>query len=325
MLLHRACDEFLTHCRVAKNLSPHTLRAYGIDLEEFQRFIGGDRGVGEIDRNSLRGYLKHLFDARSLKETSVKRRLACLKVLFRWLEQEDVVPITPFHRFDARIRMPQRLPRSLTRDELRRLLAAPASRLGLGTKGRYDARTLTRVAQRHGSFADLTTLTALELLYGTGMRVGELAAVCLGDVDVTDGVVTVNGKGSRQRRVFLSDEDVKRLVTAYLTARTALRPRGESLIVTPRGTAATTQFLRKLVVEAGEAAALTRRVTPHMLRHTAATHLLEAGVDIRFVQRLLGHQSISTTEGYTRVSDGSLKATILNAATRSKGFAMADN
>lgn len=313
MQLRQACDEFLVHCRVAKNLSPHSLRAYAIDLEEFQRFFGPIRGVGEVDRNGLRGYLRHLFDARKLKETSIKRRLACLKVLFRWLEQEDVVPITPFHRFDGRLKLPQRLPRSLTRDEMRRLLDHAAQQAGFAKGGRYEGKPLerlTRGALSPARFAALSGLMTVETLYRTGMRVGELAAVRLADVNLSDGAVLVNGKGSRQRRVFLATDAVLRLARVYATARAARAPRCDGFILSRGGGLATTQSLRLTVRELAEAAGLERRVTPHMLRHTAATHLLEAGVDIRFVQRLLGHQSIGTTEGYTRVTDEALREVV---------------
>lgn len=311
MLLRLACDEFLTHCRVAKNLSVHSLRAYAIDLTEFQRFFGSERPVAEVDRNVLRGYLRHLFDVRELKETSVKRRLACLKVLFRWLEQEDVIPITPFHRFDGRLKLPQRLPRGLTKPEIRLLLGHAAARLGM-RPGRYDVRPLSRLEPLR--FTDLTTLMALETLYRTGMRVGELAAVRLADVDAGDGTITVTGKGDRQRRVFLPSDALLRLARRYLELRASRRPSHAGFILGPGGGPASTHQIRIMVREAAEGAGLDRRVTPHMLRHTAATHLLEAGVDIRFVQRLLGHQSISTTEGYTRVTDAALREVIWGKA-----------
>lgn len=319
LLLRHACDEFLIHCRVAKNLSPHTLRAYAIDLEEFQRFSGVEKPVDAIDRTHLRGFMKHLFDDRGLKETSVKRRIACLKVLFRWLEQEDAVAITPFHRFDARIRLPQRLPRSLTRDEMRRLLDAATLRAALPVRNRYETRALARCASRPGRHPALTTLTVLEVLYCTGMRVGELAAVRLPDLNMGEGIITVNGKGNRQRRVFLPEAGIIRLVGAYLDARAQHSPGHDTLLTSPGGGPATTQHLRSLVVGAGEAASLSRRITPHMLRHTAATHLLESGVDIRFVQRLLGHHSISTTEGYTQVSDTSLRDAIMGVRGGRRG------
>lgn len=318
MLLKLAGDEFLVHCRVAKNLSAHSLRAYAIDLAEFQQFFGGDRKVGEVDRNSLRAYLRHLFDVRHLKETCIKRRLACLKVLFRWLEQEDVIPITPFHRFDGRLKLPQRLPRALSRTEMRSLLDHAGGVLGLGTGGKYEAKALARLELSAGKgqggavarYADLSTLMVLETLYRTGMRVGELAAVRLSDISTEQGVITVNGKGNRQRRMFLPSEPLLCLLRVYLSARAARRPGHDAYILAPGGGPPTPQHLRIMVRAVAEAAGLERRITPHMLRHTAATHLLEAGVDIRFVQRLLGHQSISTTEGYTRVTDEALRDVI---------------
>ncbi|MFZ4699775.1 MAG: tyrosine-type recombinase/integrase [Candidatus Methylumidiphilus sp.] len=309
MKLHQACDEFLTHCRVSKNLSVHTLRAYTIDLQEFRTFAGDDSGVAEIDRQCLRGFLRHLFDVRKLKETSVKRRLACVKVMFRWLELDEVISISPFHRLDARIRMPRKLPRCLSRDESNRLQAEPAQRLGLASL----APDAIDRAIPGAALNDLTTLVAIEVLLATGVRVGELAAIQRDDIDLLQGVVTINGKGNRQRRVFLTDATMVALVQAYLNARKQAHPTSSAFLVTSRGRPASPQFLRKLVREAGQAAELPRRTTPHMLRHTAAIQLLEAGVDIRFVQRLLGHQSISTTEGYTSVSDGSLKTVITEA------------
>jgi len=313
MLFSEARDEFMRHCAVAKNLSDHTLRAYEIDLREFQSFVGGDVEVSTVDRRLLRRYLDHLFNTRGLKETSVKRRLACLKVMFRWLETDEVIEISPFYRLDARIKLPLRLPRGLSKDEMRRLLTSAAVAAGLIGRVRYSESALGRVAVRRDRFVPLTTLTVLEVLYCTGIRVGELTAIKTSDVDVEDGVITVNGKGNRQRRVFLPDVPTRRLVSAYERARAAVGPTGDSLFIGPEGAGLTTQRIRLLVRAAAEEAGLSRRVTPHMLRHTAATHLLEAGVDIRFVQRLLGHQSIGTTERYTAVSDVSLRAVIEGA------------
>jgi site-specific recombinase XerD len=261
MNVQHACEEFLGHCRASKNLSVNTLRAYAIDLEEFRRFVGAERLVGEIDRHRLRAYLRHLFDVRKLKETSVKRRLACLKTMFRWLELDEVILISPFHRLDARIRMPHRLPRCLTHDEMTRLLAVPAGRLGLKTEGKRTPAALRRAVAK-GAFDDVTALVAIEVLFCTGMRIGELAAVQVGDVDLKEGVITVNGKGSRQRRVFLPDTESIALVEAYVARRMEMRPSGQSLLITIHGHTATTQYLRKLVTEAGEAADFGRRVTP---------------------------------------------------------------
>jgi integrase/recombinase XerD len=252
-------------------------------------------------------------DLRRLKETSVKRRVACLKVMFRWLELDEVIETTPFHRLDARIRLPRRLPRNLTNDEARRLQTAAAARAGIS--GRLTVAKVERAA-RHANLNALTALVVVEVLLCTGLRVGELASAVVDDIDLKEGVITVNGKGSRQRRVFLPDPELRALIEGYVTARAQAAHATNRLLVTAQGAAIAAQHIRQLVRETAEEARLVRRVTPHMLRHTAATQLLENGLDIRFVQRLLGHQSISTTEGYTTVTDTSLRTNITEARAR---------
>jgi integrase/recombinase XerD len=153
------------------------------------------------------------------------------------------------------------------------------------------------------------------------MRVGELCDLTRPRLELSDGTIYLRGKGDRERAVFLTDPDVRGLVADYLE----LAPRLTSaafpaartpLLLTPRGRPATPQHVRQLLRGLGERAGLTRRLTPHMLRHTAATHLLEAGVDLRYVQRLLGHQSVATTQMYTAVTHASLRAVIEGAGVR---------
>lgn len=280
-----------------------------MDLQEFTRYAGSETNVAAIDRILLRGYLAHLADTRGLKPTSVKRRVACLKVMFRWLELDEVITVSPFHRLDAQIRLPRRLPRTLTREEAVALRQAAMVRAGL-----RHPLTVEAVTQA-GDHDALTALVAIEIILCTGMRVGKLAAVRIGDIALADGIITVNGKGSRQRQVFLPPEEGI-LVTGYLAYRAARQPPGDHLLLTPSGSRAGPDRLRHLVRVTAEAGGLTRRITPHMLRHTAATQLLEHGLDIRYVQRLLGHQSITTTEGYTHVNNTSLKNAVLRARVR---------
>ena len=316
-------EQFLLHCRLARNLSPHTLRAYGSDLREFRRFAGSDTEIAACDRACLRAYLRHLFEVRRLKEASVKRRMACLKAMYRWLEREGTLAVNPFHRLELNIRLPKRLPRSLTRGELRALLTAAHRALGLGS-GPAALERMTRRIGRRG-FNDLTALVALELLFATGMRVGELVSITRERLDLEEGVVAILGKGDRERRVFVAEPALRKLLAAYLAARARVGLRAaaagaakEPLLVNSQGNAASAQLIRKLIGRLAAGAGLARHVTPHMLRHSAATHLLEAGVDIRYVQRLLGHHSIATTERYTQVSDGSLKSAITAARARER-------
>lgn len=300
MTFDEAARAFLHHCRVSKSLSVHTLKAYAQDLAEARAYAGDDRPLAWWDRHSLRAYAAHLLDARGLKETSVKRRMACLRALFRWLELEEVIDVSPFHRLALTIRPPRRLPRDLSRAEIRALLAAPPCR-PLADGGDSS------------DFSRLTTRLAVLLMLATGMRVGELTAVRLPDLRAEDGTIRIFGKGARERRVFVAEPEIKRLLRLYLKQRQRRAPATDHLLVTPQGQALTPQAVRLRLRRAGAAAGLERRITPHMLRHTAATQLLEAGVDIRFVQKLLGHHSIATTQIYTQVSDASLQKVMRRA------------
>lgn len=299
MRVAQACSEFLIHCRVAKTLSAHTLRAYSRDLDEFRSYCPDLDHIGQCDRAVLRGYLGHLLEKRGLKESSVRRRMACLKAMFRWLEREEAISVNPFHRLDMVIKVPQRLPRALPVDQLQRLLRAADAMPG--AVGRIAALTVN-------------------LLFVTGIRVGELASIILADVNLADSTIRIFGKGSRERTVFLVDEDVIALTRDYLRWRAQIAPEIPSFIVTPSGRPANTAWLRKQVKAVAQLADLDG-VTPHRLRHSAATQLLEAGIDIRFVQRLLGHHSISTTQLYTAVRDGALHGALkaANVGRRVRG------
>lgn len=300
-----AVTQFLEHCRVAKHLSENTLRAYTSDLTHFAGAVGGRTCVDDVDREAVRGYVRALVDEKHLKATTVKRRIATLKVLFRWLEREGVLPISIFHRLDLSIRLPTRLPRALEADEMRRLLRAAQRRPCLS-------------GPRATSYEDLLLYFVVATLFTTGLRVGELVSVQLDHVSLREGAIQVRGKGNRERRVYLTGRQALTLFARFLEARRRIAGASDRLLLTAQGTPLTTQHVRMSLRRLGERAGLARRVTPHMLRHTAATQLLEAGVDTRFVQRLLGHASIATTQIYTQVRDAALQATLARANTLSR-------
>jgi integrase/recombinase XerD len=287
VLFRDAASAFIRHCQSIRKLSPHTIRAYELDLARFTQFLGKHGTVASCDKTVIHNYVRHLFDVRALKEASVKRHLATLRSLFRWLEEDGQLAEDPFRGARIRIRMPKRLPRVIARADLRRLL----------------------LHEQPPTFADLTAYVATELLFATGMRVSELAGLLDAAVDVDDGTITIIGKGNRQRRVFVPD-DIKSLLRDYRTARDRAASTAETFLVNSRGAAASAQMIRRLVRLHGEKSEVRDRVTPHMFRHSVATYLLEEGVDIRYVQRLLGHRSISTTEIYTHVADAALKVRI---------------
>nr|VFJ87042.1 MAG: integrase/recombinase XerD [Candidatus Kentron sp. H]VFJ88701.1 MAG: integrase/recombinase XerD [Candidatus Kentron sp. H]VFJ94973.1 MAG: integrase/recombinase XerD [Candidatus Kentron sp. H] len=307
MKISDACQDYLDFCHHHKQLSDHSLRAYFIDLGEFQRFAGLSLLITDCDKHLLRGYARHLLTERALKEASVKRRIACLKALFRWLETEELLEINPFHKAAIKIKLPSRLPRSLGRDEIRRLLHAPLAGLGFGKRENCQGEALLAAAGSHAGHLEFTALASLEMLIATGIRVGELVKIQLEELNLEEGTIYIHGKGDRERVVFLPDRLLVRLLRDYLRHRANLSPNHAQVLVNTRGASATPQFIRKLITRSGEDAKLNRRVTPHMLRHTCATQLLNAGVDMRYVQKLLGHQSITTTEIYTHVDKSKLK------------------
>jgi len=315
--LHSCCQQYLTYCRYHKNLSDHSLKAYGIDLQRFVVFAGAKTLITAIDKHLLAAYVQHLFE-EGLKSSSVKRRIACLKAMFRWLEFDEQIELNPFHKVDLRLRLPQQLPRNLPTDQLRRLMNQARLELGLPN---YQQPHLDRLHQQltKRSFNHLTTLCALELLYSTGIRVGELVGITLNDLNLHNGQIRIKGKGHRERNVFLPDQDLTRLLSTYLIIRQYLfYSDSPNLLLNSRGEPASTQFVRKLLRTLSEKCGLENRATPHMCRHSTATELLNAGVDIRFVQKLMGHQSITTTQRYTHVSDEELRGQIAAAGLRSE-------
>lgn len=295
--LREAVERFLDYCYISKTLSHHTLRAYRIDLAHAVKRLGETAQVGTTSRESLRSYIGHMLREEGFAEATVKRRVATLKQLFKWLEREELVEISPFHRLDVTVRLPHRLPRALSTEDMRKLLV----------RSNWEMET--------GDFAALTLHFAIVIMFVSGLRVGELTSLRVDDLSVGTAGFLVHGKGNRERHVFLSGKDAKALLKVYLKRRGPIGSTSDRLLIGVKGAAWTPQHLRRRLGALAKRANTSRPVTPHMIRHTAATQLIEAGVDIRFVQKLLGHASIATTQIYTQVSDNSLRSTLEKANT----------
>jgi integrase/recombinase XerD len=205
------------------------------------------------------------------------------------------MPVSPFRSIELRMRLPSRLPRSLASSELETLLEEAGS-----------APQVIRIA--------------ILLLFTTGVRVGELAGLNLASLSLADGTLRVFGKGARERQVFITNSRVRRELASYLRTQRGGASFNGPLLVNGEGARLSAAAIRAHLRKLAQAAGIERRITPHMLRHTAATALLEAGVDIRFVQRLLGHQSIATTQIYTHVRDEVLRRVVVAADTYSSAM-----
>jgi integrase/recombinase XerC len=304
----RACERFALHLRAERSVSPHTARAYASDLRQFGAHCGG-KPPAALRPDDVRRFLaeRHARDAAA----SLGRKLAALRAFFRFLVREGVVAADPSAGIPAP-RAPRRLPRPLAVDDCQVLMSPPR-----GAPAAPDASAET-------ARAELRDAALAELLYGAGLRVGELVALDVRDVDLTRGDVRVMGKGGKERVVPLPAA-ARAALAAWLAPRrrpgvlaeplfTALRARrGEApRRLDPRD-------VRRRLARRALAAGLADRVHPHRLRHSYATHLLDMGADLRAIQELLGHASLSTTQKYTAVSAERLVAVYDRAHPRARG------
>jgi integrase/recombinase XerD len=293
MELQEAVTQFLFHCRYEKNLSPKTLKAYSIDLRQFTEYLATHLEITTLpatDKTALRAYIKSLFGP--LKEKSVKRKVATLKALFHFLEREDAIAVNPFRKMEVRIKETRRLPRTIPLSDLKRLF-----------------KYLYRLKQDHpdpNSYAYkalVRDIAVLETLFATGARVAEVCHLKNEDVDLRRGRVKILGKGGRERILELCDEEALAAVQAYRSLWAEELAGNGYFFHNRDGGRLSEQSVRSGLKKYAAAAGLIGRITPHMLRHSVATLLLEEGIDIRYIQQLLGHTSILTTQIYTEVHE----------------------
>ncbi|MCE5202828.1 MAG: tyrosine recombinase XerC [Coriobacteriales bacterium] len=289
-------DGFLIYLRDERNYSPATCRAYASDLTQFADWCTRNAyRIRDLDHRALRGFLAELDAARYSRRT-VARKLSAVRSFYRYLDLIGEGAGDPASVI-ATPRLPQRLPHVASSELLRRLLDAP------------DPDSATGLRDR----------AILEFLYATGARVSELTALDISSLDLRSGVVRLVGKGSKERIVPLHRLAVTR-VSDYITrGRPALvgADTGEALFVSRRGTRLSSDSVRRMLKKHLAAIGESSGLSPHALRHSFATHLLEAGADIRSVQELLGHVALSTTQIYTHVSTQRLRDIHHNAHPRS--------
>ena len=275
-------DRFLERMSAARGASEHTIKAYSRDLADLVGFLEG-RGVTApeaITPRALRGWLGDL-DARELSRATIQRRLSAARTFLKGLVDEGRLDVNPAVGLRQR-RSARHLPGVLSEEEIERLLAAPDVSAPLGTRDR----------------------AILELMYSAGTRASETVGLDRAHLDLDRGVARVLGKGRKERLVavgrFAKDALVEYLSDPRRPAPTTAA--ADALFLSQRGTRLTTRSLENIVAKHVLAAGIHRRATPHTLRHSFATHLLDRGADLRSVQELLGHENLVTTQIYTHVS-----------------------
>ena len=277
--MDRYIDKFLKYLEIEKNVSQHTIINYSIDLRYFADFIQ-DRPVGKIEYLTLRKYLAFLREKDFVRRT-IARRLSALRSFFRFLHREGHVTADPTAGLFTP-KQDKKLPVFLTEEKMARLINAP------------EANSLSGLRDR----------AIMETLYSAGMRVSELVSLDTNSIDFIGSVVKVRGKGRKERLLPIGDKALD-AVKIYLTKRKSKH--NQPLFLNNRGGRLTQRGVRVILNKHIKTAALQEKVSPHVLRHSFATHLLDRGADLRSVQELLGHASLSTTQIYTHLTTQRLK------------------
>ena len=283
--LHDRITDYIEHCRSVRRLSDHTIKAYENDLLQFSAMLGKD---SDWDATDLRRTLTRVAENRVFAPTTVKRKVASVRAFLRSVDGE--LTLKTFGNWKLNIRTPKRLPKTIPRAQLSTLLAS----------------------RTKASIVDPTTHLCIALLAATGLRISELCSLKVGQLRPQSGEISVLGKGARERIAINANKEVRSFLEAHIRTLPSTDPRAP-LFLNKRGQPLSSQCLRLRLHALRRHLRIRDRITPHMLRHTAATLLLEGGVDIRFVQRLLGHASIVTTQIYTHVSDTALRRALERA------------
>ena len=279
--------QFIHYLEMEKNASPHTCRNYLRDLEQFAGFLKGSGtalslegkvAIEKVDRMAIRKYLSFLH--RKNRKSSIARKLSTLRSFFKYLVREQIISTNPAKPVSTP-KVEKRLPTVLSVDEAFRLVESPSK----------EDRSIE---------AGLRDRAFMELLYSSGIRVSELVGLNVNRVDLDLGIVKVLGKGRKERIVPVGAKAVEAL-KAYLEIRGALEDESP-LFINLRGGRLTARSVARFVKKYGRNSGIFRKIGPHSLRHTFATHLLDAGADLREIQEMLGHVSLSTTQRYTHLS-----------------------
>lgn len=281
-------DRYLNYMRVERNASVHTIENYEKDLRQFAAFVGkmSSGHVADIDYLLVRSFLAELQNQEYAKR-SVSRKLSALRSFFHYLVKEDVVKVSPFH-YIRTPKLDKKLPKFLYIEEMEELLRLPDTGHPLGLRDQ----------------------AMLEMLYASGMRVSELVGLDLQSLDLELGVALVFGKGAKERYVPLGEHAVAAVQRYLKQGRQQLIQDSaiQALFLNVRGTRISDRSVRRIVDKYVAQLAQSRKISPHTIRHSFATHMLEAGADLRTVQELLGHANLSTTQIYTHITKDHLQS-----------------
>jgi len=275
--------DFINYLKVQKSISRHTERSYLSDLEQFFDFLG-EKTLPDVDHQTLREFIAHLM-RRNVKKASISRKLSAIRTFFKYLIYNGMIVNNPA-RLIATPRQEKHLPKVLTVDDAQRLMEAPRSARAA------DPKTILR------------DRAVLETLYSTGIRAGELIGMNLDDIDPHEHLIRIRGKGRKERIVPIGDKALQ-AIDEYRRLR-SFGSKDNAVFTGPSGNRLTVRTVQRILENYRKRLGLAQQASPHTLRHSFATHMLESGADLRAIQELLGHASLSTTQRYTHLNLDSL-------------------
>lgn len=275
------CEDFLMIAKSTKNLSDKTITAYRSDISDFERFLQG----ATIGETSVLAYVQHLSTERNLKDSTICRKLVSLKVFFEYLYEHNHIPANYFKCHSFRFKKERRLPKTLSTKEIEKLLG-------------YAAKS----ADVKSSWKTVRDLALIDILISTGIRIAEASNISINDIIYSERTILIHGKGRKQRLIYISCPQTWNNLTSWLKVRKTRNPQADKVFINRYGNQLGIHGVEHVYNQMKINCGINAASTPHYLRHTFATNLLTNGADLRSVQEILGHASVSTTEIYTEVS-----------------------
>ena len=297
--LNNYITQYIEHCQYRKRLDSKTLKAYQIDLKQYA--VSCPSLKNALSKEAVDRYITNLH--KQYKPKTVKRKIASLKAFFHYLEYQELIKENPFNKLDTRFREEKLLPKTIPFHSIQKFLSVL-----------YEQKSLA--ASKYQLHCCIRDIAVIELLFATGMRISELCSLKPESIDLESGNILIYGKGAKERVIQIGNPEV---ISALLLYQEYFK---EDIVtcgyffVNKRKNKLSDQSVRFMIKRYAEVAGITQHITPHMFRHSFATLLLEQDVDIRYIQQMLGHSSISTTEIYTHVSNKKQKDILINKHPR---------
>ena len=300
----KSIREYLAYCKEQKKLSENTLRAYRIDTDQFIAYLKRRHleaiASCDLTKDDVQGYVKELITSYATR--TCKRKIACIKAFFNYLEFEDIIPVNPFRKVRTKLHEPKELPKTIRKQEISEQL-------------KYVYSKVRHAKTQYEAFCSSRMVACYELMIGTGLRVGELCSLYADAIDLDNLTIRIKGKGGKERIVYLTSQHQINALQMFLKVKNECQISADYFFTNWNGSRMRESTVRRMV-RIVATTVLSKKVTPHMFRHTFATALLEKNIDICYIQMLLGHSSIKTTQIYLHLSNSTIRAMLMSAKLR---------